>query len=62
LHHRGQRGIQPTVGQDRRRDAAHHVPQLDERTLGVVVRLGDQLGRGQVGVELGLGQPDGHGE
>ncbi len=63
LHHRRQRRIQPAVGQDRRRDAAHHVAQLDERILRVVVRLGDQLlGRGQVGVELGLRQPDGHGQ
>ena len=43
LHDRGQRGVQAAVGEDRRGDAADHVAQFDERALGVVVRLGDQL-------------------
>ena len=59
----GQGGVQTAVGQDGRRDATHHVAQLDQRVLGVVVRLGDQrLGCRRIGVELRLRQPDGHGQ
>ena len=61
LDHRRQRGVQAAISQDRRRDAAHHVAQLDERALGVLMRLADQLlGFGQVGVELGLREADRH--
>ena len=63
LHHRRQRRVEATIGQDGRCDAPHHVAQLDERALGVLMRLGDQLLRfRQVIVELGLCQPDGHGQ
>ena len=61
LHDSRQCGVEAAVGQDGRGDTAHDVAQLGEGLFGVVMGFGDQcLRRGQVVVEFGLGQPDGH--
>jgi hypothetical protein len=48
---RGDRGVEPAVGEDRGVDPAGEVAQLGERDLGVLVRAGQQL-RG--GLRIGL--------
>ena len=50
---RRQRGVEPTVGQHRRVDAAHEVAQLADRQLGLLVGADDQLGgAGRVAARL----------